>query len=80
MTVRIDGAPVQVVFSLPALQWEAVCVLAARAGMSPAAWVEGAVTDCVAAGLDALPDRCRFAGADVGGDADARGGGYAIGV
>ena len=78
MTDRIDGSPVQVVFSLPAGQWDAVCVLAARAGMSPAVWVEGAVTDCVAAGLDALPERYRFAGA--GCDADAQGGGYGLGV
>jgi len=81
MSSRTDVCgPVQVSFVMPRGQWEAVCVLAARARVSPSAWVEGAVAGCVATGLESLPDRCRFAGAGVAGDVDAQGGGYALGV
>ena len=63
---RIDGDSVELTLSMTDQSMRAVELLAGRAGQSPGQWIEAALSDCLTAGLEALPERIRDQGEGYG--------------
>lgn len=74
MSSRVDKGPVHVAVAMSPAVWDGLCVLAARSGELPGAWMQRALQGQVQAELANLPDRVAVPGDDPQGD------GYALGV